>query len=97
MSITNITPLELYMVVKDADLIRRLMATHQPVPITARQMAKDMGWKSHTYMNRILTGEVRTVKPDAAVKIAWLLGVPVDVIFMTRASGNAVQSVRQSA
>lgn len=83
------TVTELYMQVKDADLLRRLMATKG---LTARQVSKAMGWKSHSYMNRVLAGEVRTMKPDAAVKIAYLLQIPVDLIFVPRVSGDTRQS-----
>lgn len=98
MNLTPIpTPLELYMIVKDAELIRRLMASHRPAPITARQMARDVGWKSHSYVNRILAGDVRTVTPDAACKIAYLLGVPVDLVFDPRASASASQNEKGAA
>lgn len=80
------------MIVKDADLLRRLLETKG---ITARQLARDMGWASHSYVNRILSGQVRTVKPDAAVKIAYLLQVPVDLVFVPRVPGNAGRNVRQ--
>lgn len=82
------------MIVRDADLLRRLLRTKG---VTARSLARDMGWQSHSYVNRILAGQVRTVKPDAAVKIAYLLQVPVDLIFDPRVSGDHRQSVRQSA
>lgn len=91
------TPMELYMIVKDAELIRRLMASHRPAKITARQMARELGWKSHSYANRILAGDVHTVTPDAACKIAYLLGVPVDLIFDPRVSANAGRSEKGAA
>lgn len=80
---------ELYMLVNDADLLRRLLKTKKK---TARQLSRQMGWRSHSYLNRILSGEVRTVTPDVAVKIAYLLEVPVDLIFVPRVSGDARQS-----
>lgn len=87
----TITPVvtELYMQVKDADLLRRLL---EAKGYTARRLSKQMGWKSHSYMNRVLNGQVRTVTPDAAVKIAYLLQVPVDLIFVARVSGDSRQS-----
>ncbi len=98
MNPTSITqPMELYMVVKDAELIRRLMASHRPSPISARQMARELGWKSHSYLNRILAGDARTVTPDAACKIAYLLGVPVDLIFDPRVSANAARNEKGAA
>lgn len=84
------------MIVKDADLIRRLMEAKTP-KMTARALARAMGWSSHTYAQRIVRGEVRTVTTDSAVKIAYLLGVPVDLIFVARESGKAGDSVRRTA
>ena len=84
--------MELYMQVKDADLLRRLLESKQ---MTARQLSRDMGWKSHSYLNRILSGEIRTVKPEAAVKLAYLLQVPVDLIFVPRVSGDTRRSAMQ--
>lgn len=91
MSSTPTTAMELYMIVKDAELLRRLMETKG---FTARRMSRDLGWSSHSYMNRILTGKVRTVTPDAAMKIAFLLQVPVDVVFVPRVSGETRREVR---
>jgi transcriptional regulator with XRE-family HTH domain len=89
--------MELYMIVKDPELIRRLMAAKRPEPMSARNLAKQMGWASHSYVNRILSGKARTVTTDAAVKIAYLLGVPVDLIFVPRESGNAGGNVKGAA
>lgn len=80
---------ELYMLVNDADLLRRLLKTKG---FTARQLSRQMGWKSHSYLNRVLSGDVRTVTPDVAVKIAYLLQVPVDLIFVPRVSGDTRQN-----
>lgn len=87
----NPTVTELYMQIKDAELLRRLMESKR---MTARQLSRQMGWSSHSYMNRILGGSVRTVTPDAAVKIAYLLQVPVDLIFVARVSGETRQTGR---
>lgn len=91
---TNNPITELYMLVKDADLIRRLIESKG---LTARQISRDMGWTSHSYFNRVLNGQVRSVTPDAAVKIAYLLQVPVDLIFVPRVSGETRQNVRRIA
>lgn len=101
MSPTPISTWELYMIVKDPDLIRRLMdaridpVTRQSARLSARGLAETMGWKSHTYAQRILRGEVHSVTSDTANKIAYLLGVPVDLLFMPKVSGNAVDSVKE--
>ncbi|WP_370291529.1 helix-turn-helix domain-containing protein [Nocardioides sp.] len=94
MGINNHPITELYMLVKDADLIRRLMESKG---LTARRISRDMGWSSHSYLNRVLNGQVRSVTPDAAVKLAYLLQVPVDLIFVPRVSGDTRQNVRRMA
>ena len=93
---TNINSVtELYMIVKDADLLRRLIETKG---FTARQLSRAMGWSSHSYLNRILAGQVRSVSPDSAVKLAYLLQIPVDLVFVARVSGETRQTVgRKSA
>lgn len=93
-STQTVTPMELYMIVKDAELLRRLLQTKG---ISARSLSTSIGWSSHSYANRILSGQVRTVTPEAAMKIAYILQVPVDLIFTPRVSGNAEHDVRKSA
>lgn len=89
------------MIVKDPDLIHRLMdaridpVTKQPAPLSARRLSESMGWKSHTYAQRILRGQVRSVSTDTASRIAYLLGVPVDLLFMPKVSGNAGGNVKE--
>lgn len=80
--------------VKDAELIKRVMESKR---ISNRALARQMGWKSHTYMNRIISGDERTVTPDTAIKIAHLLGVPVDLFFETRASSDTPHYGRQKS
>lgn len=79
------------MKVKDAEMIRRIMESKG---ISARKMAEQMGWSSHSYMNRILSGQARTVTPDTAMKLAYHLQVPVDLLFVTRASGDSGRNVK---
>lgn len=86
--------MELYMLIKDPDLFRRLMESKR---ISARQLAQRMGWASHSYVNRLRTGTVNSVTPDAAVKIAYLLEVPVDLIFVPRVSGETRRTVRRAS
>ena len=54
--------------------------------VSRRQLAKAAGWKSHSYMNRLLNGEVDTLDVTPAVRIAEYLGVGVDDLFMPRTS-----------
>lgn len=85
---------ELYMIVKDAPLLKRLLQTKG---ISARSMAGSLGWKSHSYMNRILNGEATTVTPEVAMQIAYVLQVPVDLVFVPRVPGDAGQNARKGA
>jgi transcriptional regulator with XRE-family HTH domain len=80
------------MIVKDAGLVRSLMNAKG---ISGRQLARDMGWSAHSYVNRILDGTTQTVSRSTAVKIASLLGVPVDLIFAPSVSGETRRTVRK--
>lgn len=85
---------EVWMLVRDWRKLARLAliqgATH-------RQIASAVGWKSHTYVGRILRGEVRTMDPEAAVRFCHFFGVAVDDFFMTRSSRNPGRDVPASA
>lgn len=78
------------MQVKSPDLIKVLMKDKK---LSGRQLSGSVGWNSHTYLQRILRGEIRTVTPDKAEKIAIALGVPRDVLFASRTSMNPDQTV----
>jgi transcriptional regulator with XRE-family HTH domain len=66
------------LIVKDADLLRSLL---RAADLTARQLARELGWASHSYLNRVLSGQVRTVRRETAERIAAHLRVPVSLIF----------------
>lgn len=76
--------------------LRKLMAIQG---VSARSLAKAAGWKSHSYMNRLLKepkdGGVDTLDLEPAVRIARHLGVGVDDLFMPRLSTDAAQSVQR--
>lgn len=80
---------EVWMQVIDHRRIAKLMAIQE---ISGRQMARIVGWNSHTYMQRILRGEIRSVDPEVAVKIAATLGVGVDDLFLPRVSTETAHS-----
>lgn len=63
--------------------------------VSARQLARVAGWKSHSYMNRLLSGEVSTLEPEPAVRIARHLGVGVDDLFMPRLSTDSGDSLKR--
>lgn len=71
------------MQVRDAKKIRKLMVIQG---VSQRTLAAKAGYKSHAYMGRILRGEVKTLDPEAAVRIAKFLGVGVDDLFLVRVS-----------
>lgn len=79
------------MKVRDPLQISRLMVRKG---VSSRQLAEAAGWKSHTYLLRILNGKIKSVQPDPARKIAEHLGVDPDRIFLTEVTGQAVQNDR---
>lgn len=66
-------------------LLAKLMAIQG---VSARQLAKAAGWKSHTYLQRLLRDEVQTLEVEPAVRIAKYLGVGVDDLFVARVSSE---------
>lgn len=82
------------MQVRDHRKLARLMVIQD---VSHREMAAAIGWKSHSYIGRIARGTIRTVDPEAAVKIAHVLGVAVDDIFLTKSSTKSGQPERVSA
>ncbi|HET6916078.1 MAG TPA: helix-turn-helix transcriptional regulator [Acidimicrobiales bacterium] len=85
---------EVWMQVRDHKKLARLAVIQE---LTHRDIAAACGWKAHSYVGRILRGDVKTVDPEAAVRIAHLFGVAVDDIFLTRSSKNPARRVRDSA
>jgi transcriptional regulator with XRE-family HTH domain len=73
------------MQLKDRRKLARLMVIQE---VSHRQLATAAGWKSHSYLGRLLRGDVKTLDTDAAVRIAHHLGVPVDDLFLTRVTTN---------
>ena len=85
---------EFWMELKDHTLLAELMETKR---ISARTLARDAGWKSHTYLQRLLRGEVRTLKAEPAARIAYRLEVPFSLLFVGRASEDSGQSERRKS
>lgn len=73
------------MYLRDAKKLARLMVVQE---VTQRQVAAAAGWSSHSYLGRLLRGEVHTLTPEAALRIANFLQVPIDDLFATRVSSN---------
>lgn len=80
---------EVWMQVRDRKKLARLMVIQE---VTWKALASAAGWKSHSIVGRLLNGEVTTVTPEKAVRIANHLQVPVDDLFTTRVSSSASQN-----
>lgn len=80
------------MKVRDPIQISRLMALEG---VSGRELAKAAGWKSHTYLLRILNGKIKSIQPDPAKKIAERLGVDRDRLFLTEVTGDGGQKERR--
>lgn len=79
------------MELKDRALLRQFMETQR---VSARRLAVAAGWRSHTYMQRLLRGEVKTLETEPALRIAHFFGVPVDILFVTRTSSDLGRNAR---
>lgn len=78
--------------VKDPKQIKKLMVIQN---VSARTLAEKVGYKSHAYVARILRGEITTVTPERAARIARFFGVGVDDLFVPRLSTDASQSAKK--
>lgn len=83
------TPTEVWMQLKDRKQLAKLMVIQG---VSQRSLAKAAGWKTHSYLGRLLRGEVSTLDLTPAVRIAKFLGVGVDDLFLTRVSGATGQN-----
>ena len=80
------------MKVKDPKHIERLLVIQNA---SRRQLAKAAGYRSHTYVQRILRGEIKTVTPERAARIARFLQVGVDDLFVARLSTDTRHNVQR--
>lgn len=67
----------------DPKKLRKLMVIQD---VSQRELAQAAGYTSHSYLGRILRGEVKTLRTDPALRIAHHLGVGVDDLFLSRVS-----------
>ncbi len=77
------------MVLTDRKKLAKLMVIQD---VSQRELAQAAGWKSHSYLGRLLRGEVSTLDLEPAVRIAMYLGVGTDDLFVSRASSVVAQS-----
>lgn len=80
------------MQVIDTKKIRKLMLIQGA---TQRELAEAVGWKSHSYVTRLLGGEIKTVTPDKAARIALFFQVGIDDLFVARSSSTSGPSVNR--
>lgn len=78
----------------DRKRLAKLMAIQG---VSQRQLAIAAGWKAHSYLGRLMRGEVKTLEPEHAARIARHLGVGVDDLFMARLSTDSKQTVSRGS
>ncbi len=86
------TKFEVYMLVKDRKKLARLIEIQE---VSKREVARAAGWKSHTYLLRLLSGDVTTLEPEPAVRIATFLGCDLYDLFTPKVSSHAEQVVQR--
>ncbi|MFK5691329.1 hypothetical protein ACI3EY_16850 [Ornithinimicrobium sp. LYQ92] len=64
--------------------------------ISARTLASEAGWKSHTYMAKLAKGTESTLKVEPACLIADTLGVGVDDLFLVQTSSETEHIVKHN-
>lgn len=77
------------MELRDRKMLQRLMIVQG---VSNRSLAKIAGWKSHSYMNRLVAGQVKNLEPEPALRIAKFLGVGVEDLFLTKVEHNPVRT-----
>lgn len=80
------------MELKDRTLLASLMEEQDK---SARHIARVAGYKSHTYIQRVLKGKAKNLEPIPAARIAHDLGVPFNLLFRTRVSADSAQNVSE--
>lgn len=76
-------------------LLLKLLAIQN---VSGRKLSEVAGWSSHTYMQRLLRGDVNTLRPEPAARIAHYLGVPMETLFVPRVAtidGHSEQETRR--
>ena len=74
------------MEVRDLKFLQTLVKSHG---MTHRDVAKVAGYSSHSYVGRLMRGQVKRVEPTPAARIARRFEVDVDDLFVRTAARNA--------
>jgi transcriptional regulator with XRE-family HTH domain len=76
----------------DSKKLRKLMVIQD---VSQRELAIAAGYKTHSYLGRLLRGDVKTLNTDPALRIAHYLGVPSDDLFLTKMSTDSGSNVQR--
>ena len=60
--------------------------------VSTRQLAIAAGYKSHAHLGLLMRGEIKTLPPERAARIALYLGVGMDDLFVPQGSSGARHS-----
>lgn len=82
------------MELKDRTLLASVMEEQGK---SARYIARIAGYKSHTYVQRLLKGHNKNLDAVPAARIAHDLGLPFNVLFRTRTSGDRARIDQKKA
>ena len=80
---------ECWMEVRDLEFFQEKI---DDSPLNRRQISALVGWRSHSYLNKLYAGKAKTLKPEPAVRMAKVLGERVDRLFVTKVSDGAAQN-----
>jgi transcriptional regulator with XRE-family HTH domain len=80
------------MKVLDPKKIQKLMVIQG---VTQRELAAAAGWESHSYLGRILRGQIKSIQKEPAIRIALHLGVGIDDLFVARLSTDTAQNEKR--
>ena len=73
---------------------RKLRGQMLVLGISQRQLAEQIGHSAHSYVGRLVRGEIHSVDPSTAVAIAAALHMPVDALFLPRVSTSSVHDIQ---
>lgn len=65
--------------------------------VSQRELAHGIGWASHSYLGRLLRGEVSTLEPESAARLAHYFEVGLDDLFVIESSSGSRQSAKRGA
>lgn len=74
-----------WMELHDLKLLKALMRSHG---LTQRDLANVAGYKSHAYVGKLLRGQVKTLEPTPAARIAHFFDIDQDDLFVARSSSK---------